>query len=837
VKNALLSDAIRELTRQTGLSFGYPPASSHLPVELSADNITVASALNELLLDKGLDVSVGGGDFVQLTPRAQAPLVVARIASQAGGSITGRVTDADTKRPLSGVAVLLDHTLRGATTNDSGVYRFTNIAPGTYTVLAKRLGYTPDRASVSIVGNEVAVADLALTKSASVLDQVVVTGSVAPTEVKTLPTPITVITAQDINDQHLTRLDEVFRTSVPGTISWDQGALDFTNSITVRGTNSLILGQNTIKIYIDGIEASNDLFAVVDVNSIDHVEIIRGPEASTIYGSDASGGVMEVFTKKGDLGQRQLRLDATVAEGVVQSPFRKNGTLGQQYTLGINGGTGDVGYNVGGSYTGAGSWAPGYFASVPSIFGGARLQQDRLTVDLTARYTSRTFSDPFVPRPPGLPQGPFGSPSFTDNDVRNETYGVGLGYSATSWWDHHLVLGFDRTSQEYYNTHAQSNGLYDVFEFHDEKASVAYNTSVHLRPHPLVSADIIGGIAYYRANGDEFAAPGAHSNVGYFGSDSSSPPYLGRVIGTNTGVFGQARLGVADALFVTVGARAEHNSNFGTDYGTVVSPRVGAAYVQPIGPITIKARGSYGEGIRPPALGAGESQPNIGLIANPKLGPEKQVGGDGGVDLSIGTHVAVSGTYYRQTAIGLIDQVYINATANPPTFQYQNVGRVKNSGWEFQAQYHADRFAISAQYSITNSTVETLGPSYSGDLKVGDRLLAIPRNSAGATLTYSPLPRTALHANFTYMANWNNYNWFALLPALYGVTPYAGSTRDYWMRYPAIAKIGIGVDQAIVDHLTGFVNVDNVGDNDRYEFDNLAVVPGRRTMVGLRLSY
>ena len=131
-------------------------------------------------------------------------------------------------------------------------------------------------------------------------------------------------------------------------------------------------------------------------------------------------------------------------------------------------------------------------------------------------------------------------------------------------------------------------------------------------------------------------------------------------------------------------------------------------------------------------------------MANPNLGPERQEGTDGGLDLYFGQRASLQATYYDQTAIDLIDNVVFSSS--PYTYQFQNVGRIKNKGGEFQGRLNVGRFSLAGTYSITSSVVRRLSPTYSGDLKPGDRMLGIPKYTAGATVSYRA-PRTVVAGN------------------------------------------------------------------------------------------
>src|SRR5262249_50816638 len=150
----------------------------------------------------------------------------------------------------------------------------------------------------------------------------------------------------------------------------------------------------------------------------------------------------------------------------------------------------------------------------------------------------------------------------------------------------------------------------------------------------------------------------------------------------NTGYFGQARVGVNDALFLTGGVRIEDNQNFGDDYGNAVAPRVGATYSRALRPgLDVKVRGSWGKGIRPPQPQHKQAAvvPGARIQANPDIGPEEQKGWDSGVELYFGKRATLGITYYDQTAINLIDQVLLQPPTTPgsvPVYQYQNVGEM-----------------------------------------------------------------------------------------------------------------------------------------------------------------
>src|SRR5581483_2084557 len=157
------------------------------------------------------------------------------------------------------------------------------------------------------------------------------------------------------------------------------------------------LDVNNIKTYIDGVEVADYTQAAVDPNSIDRIEVIRGPEASTIYGSDASGGVMQIFTKHGQNAPDRPTVDASLSEGIIQNPTIAAGALQQLYGVSFSGALApsaqidNASYNLGGSYRHIGAWIPDYYESNPSAYGGLHIHHGALAIDLSGRYLQRDF--------------------------------------------------------------------------------------------------------------------------------------------------------------------------------------------------------------------------------------------------------------------------------------------------------------------------------------------------------------------------------------------------------------------------------------------------------------
>ncbi|PIX23965.1 MAG: TonB-dependent receptor, partial [Deltaproteobacteria bacterium CG_4_8_14_3_um_filter_45_9] len=167
------------------------------------------------------------------------------------------------------------------------------------------------------------------------LEKVVVTATRVETPVEEIASSITVISSKEIERKQKTTVLEVLR-DIPGLDVVQTGGVGRLTSIFIRGANS----EHTL-VMIDGVEVNDPIspgrsydFAHLTVDNIERIEVIRGPQ-STLYGSEAIGGVVNIITKKGE-GKPKFFLSA---EGGSFTTFRES--------TGVRGGNKWVNYSLG----------------------------------------------------------------------------------------------------------------------------------------------------------------------------------------------------------------------------------------------------------------------------------------------------------------------------------------------------------------------------------------------------------------------------------------------------------------------------------------------------------
>jgi TonB-linked SusC/RagA family outer membrane protein len=273
---------------------------------------------------------------------AVALLVAPALAQAQTGTVEGRIT-AVGGGPLAGAQVTVDGTSIGTRTGDDG--RFSLLVPaGARTVRVLAIGYKVGNLQVNVVPGGTATANLELSRSVLRLDEVVVTGTAGETRRRELGTSIAQINlAAEVKDPPAS-VDQLLQARTVGLDVMQTGASAGSGAqIRLRGGVSVTQSNQPI-IYVDGIRVRSEGYArnqpaaaadftgrgsniqsspLNDINpsDIERVEVIKGAAASTLYGTEASAGVIQIFTKKGSRSARP-RWTAQLDQGFAQSrPF------------------------------------------------------------------------------------------------------------------------------------------------------------------------------------------------------------------------------------------------------------------------------------------------------------------------------------------------------------------------------------------------------------------------------------------------------------------------------------------------------------------------------------
>ncbi len=318
-----LDTALQEIAQRAGLHLSYSAALLPVgrPVWLATRDITVGGALTAVLYDAGVDVQLAAdGRSAAIVPRTALMVsAVRQRGQQSTGTVVGRIADAGTGAPVIDAAVVIDDTRYAARTRADGRYTLIGVSGGTYAVTVHRLGYIPATKTATVRGADTAVVDFALTPATATLEQVVttVTGDQRRAEVgnaiATIAADSVVATAP------VTTLDQLLNARASSVqILPANGLAGESARIRIRGINSFSTSSDPLLI-VDGVRVENapgtrsgtsfgffgQLSGRIDdipVDEIESIEIVKGPSAATLYGTDAANGVIVIGTKRGRAG-------------------------------------------------------------------------------------------------------------------------------------------------------------------------------------------------------------------------------------------------------------------------------------------------------------------------------------------------------------------------------------------------------------------------------------------------------------------------------------------------------------------------------------------------------
>jgi TonB-linked SusC/RagA family outer membrane protein len=226
------------------------------------------------------------------------------------------------------VQVFIPPTGIGNISDGDGRFLLQNVPAGQHTVTAQLVGYKQAQSSVMVTAGALATVNLNLDETAISLDEIVVTGAGVATTRKKLGNTIAAIDASKVTTAAVTDVSQMLAAREPGVSVLPAGGYTGEGArIRIRGSSSLSQNNEPV-IYVDGIRMEtnstrNNASGTTQGNasklddippeSIERIEILKGAAAATLYGTEASNGVIQIFTKKGRSGAPRftLQIDQT----------------------------------------------------------------------------------------------------------------------------------------------------------------------------------------------------------------------------------------------------------------------------------------------------------------------------------------------------------------------------------------------------------------------------------------------------------------------------------------------------------------------------------------------
>ena len=258
---------------------------------------------------------------------AAVALVPAKAAAQQG-AVEGTVSDRATGQPLEAARVLLTGTNRIETTNREGRYRVRGIPAGSYEVRVLRLGFKPVVDTANVAPGETVTLDFAMEPAPVQLEEIVTTATGEQRKLEIGNAVSTIDAARVAEESPITEFGNLLSGRAAGVTVQKAGGTTGTGTrIRIRGSNSISLSNEPL-YYIDGIRMeSAPTSSTLDIGGfgsglgsapsrindlnpedIESIEIVKGPAAATLYGIQASNGVVRITTKRGRAGKARWNL-------------------------------------------------------------------------------------------------------------------------------------------------------------------------------------------------------------------------------------------------------------------------------------------------------------------------------------------------------------------------------------------------------------------------------------------------------------------------------------------------------------------------------------------------
>ncbi len=258
-----------------------------------------------------------------LTFPALAPL-----AAQTG-TVTGVVRSATNGQPIPGAQVAITELDIGILANNVGRYLLPNVPAGTHTVSVQYIGYSSMTAEVVVTAGSAVVQDFDMRSEAISLEGVIVTGTAGAARRREIGNSVSQLNEDAFQSAPVSNVADILQGRALGTtVLTNGGQVGAGSTIKLRGNNSVSFSNSPL-VYVDGVrirerglihsdEANQQTNPFDDINpaDIERVEVIKGAAATTLYGTEAAGGVIQIFTKRGVAGAPAWTL--TIDQGLNQ---------------------------------------------------------------------------------------------------------------------------------------------------------------------------------------------------------------------------------------------------------------------------------------------------------------------------------------------------------------------------------------------------------------------------------------------------------------------------------------------------------------------------------------
>ncbi|HUR01129.1 MAG TPA: TonB-dependent receptor, partial [Nonomuraea sp.] len=617
----------------------------------------------------------------------------------------------------------------GGLTRQNGTFVILEAPVGPQQIRVERIGLAAVTQQVTVVAGQAVEANFTMSTQALGLDEIVVTGTAGASRRREVGNTIAQLNVADLKTR-ASQSTELLQAAAPGIqVTQDAGKLGGGFSVKLRGNKSVSMTNQPI-VYIDGIRMQSKAFPngkanaaassgsgggieanpmnSINPDDIERIEVIKGSAATTLYGTEASAGVIQIFTKRGASGAAVWSLETTQtgaksvkigpSEGNFEyhriEPYLRTGRV-SNYSGSVRGGGQALQYFTSGQFeTGIGI-LPSDSIDKYSIRGNftfsptqsMNFQWNSAYANTGQRNTPqggnasgithnayRGYGNYFNSEDPAVLAQIF-TQEYRQTIERFTTGGT-VTYSPMAALTNRLTVGYDFSQQRVrglrpfgYIFYTQGSIYNDTWENRlltfDYVGSYAFDVVSAVRSTFSWGGQASGedeqDLVGYSENFPGAAQPTISSGAANFQAEERRSKVW------NAGFFLQNVFDVHNRYFVTLGFRVDGNSAFGSGFGLQVYPKASGSWVVSDesfwkeGWGSVKLRAAYGQSGRAPGAfdavrtwqsGPWGADPSLvpRNLGNPDLGPEVTAEFETGLDGSwLDDRVSLGVTYFNQT--------------------------------------------------------------------------------------------------------------------------------------------------------------------------------------------
>ena len=747
------------------------------------------------------------------------------------GTITGLIVDKQNNEIISSSAVRLTNSesekVYKTESDLNGRYTLTNLMPGKYVLSVYRLGYKEFSLDITLEPSEEKTLNLYLTSVELETEKINVTATRTEQTLQKTPSSISLVTSDEIKNKNKVTFDQVLEDVQGVTINRTSGIN--VSALSIRGSSDVAGGGigNRVLLLLDGRpsltgDSKGALWSLIPVSTIERVEVVKGA-FSSLYGSSAIGGVVNVITKKptykpytaininGGFYQKlndSLKFNDKLQSFTGLNVLHSDSYKKFSYLLNIDykqndGYAQQTDYNF---YSGLGKFTY-------DLFGNRDLE-------FTVQYTKSESGYPhywYVP-PGGYAEPYKTTPFYVGDKIEKETQSFDLNYNA-------IANSKTKYSSRFYYYKLYSKSIYNP----NNPVSIEYGEPGKAFDNNITSYNF-GNISQvdYNISDKHYLIGGIDLQWNVVRSSPASILY-GNQQQYNIGAFVQEQWNIftknnIPVLSSTIGGRFDYNKFIGSFEEKQFSPKL-SLLCSPQSKSVILDNTSYrflvGSAFRSPSIAElyfkKELFGGFNFVYNPNLKPEQMTSIEFGFRKQYKARFNLDVSVFYNLYDNLIQYVNISPSPIGP-FQVQNVAKAQVKGFEFYIDYNStanifkEKFHYGFEFDYTYLDARDLS-----------------QNRTDEFLPYKPKHLFNSSINLGYLGF--NYN-------ING--KYVSKIEEvYFFKYEepkAYFLLNMKLSKTIGKHVSIFVAVNNLTDQFYQELERI-VAPNRNFNSGINIDF